>query len=177
LLWAVPPILAWGIRFGNSARHNVPAFPPLILLCMIFLFEIVKYDGRRAAALVALTYMASYCSNSSGDNSLRPQSNLLSLTDVMIRFTRGVHQNASGIADSPAQKRAIVGGYADAYTEFEVLSRMRHPVFDNSGETMVITDGDRTTIIDYTARNSTARAVARRYRQRGFEPLSLSFRL
>jgi hypothetical protein len=176
LLWGLPPILAWGIRYGNSARHNVPAFPPLVLIGAIFLFEIVKYDVRRASALVVLTVAASYCSNSSGENSLRPQSNLLRLSETMARFTRGLHRGASAIADSPEQNKAIVGGYVDAYTEFEVLSRMQHPVFDISGDTWVITDGDRTTIIDYTARNGTARTVARKYRQRGFEPFSLSFR-
>ena len=177
LLWSLPPILAWGIRFGNSARHNVPAFPPLVLLCAIFLFEIVKYDVRRAAVLVTATMLASYCSNTAGENSLRPQSNLLGLTETMTRFTRALHKNAGEIADSPEQKRAIIGGYVDAYTEFEILSRLQHPTIDNSGDTTVITDGDRTTVIDYTARNSTARAVARKYRQRGFEPLSLSFKL
>ena len=177
LLWGLPPILAWGVRFGNSARHNVPAFPPLVLLSVIFLFEIVKYDVRRGAALVAATVLASYCSNTSGENSLRPQSNLLGLNETMARFTRSLHERARDIAASPAQKRALVGGYLDAYAEFELLSSMPHAAIDNSGDHWVITDGDRTTVFDYDVKNSTARTVARRWKERGYEPFSLSFRL
>ncbi len=178
LLWGLPPILAWSIRFGNSARHNVPAFPPLILLCVLFLFEIVKQDVRRGLALVAAAVAASYWSNTSGENSLRPQSNLIGLTDTMARFTSSAHARAAARAESPAQKRVIIGGYADPYSEFEFLSHMRHAVIDNSGDNWVITDGDRTTIIDYGAHNNNAaRALARNYEKRGFEAFSLSYRL
>ena len=178
LVWGLPPILAWGIRFGNSARHNVPAYPPLILFAMIFLFEIVRYDTRKGAMLVAGTMFASYFSNTSGEDTLRPQSNLLGLSEVMARYTSRMHDRARALAERPAQKRVVIAGYADPYTEFEVLAATVHPSIEVGG-TWVVTDGDRTTIIDYSAydHRSNVRTMLRNYGRNGFEAMSLSYKL
>jgi hypothetical protein len=178
LLWGLPPILAWGIRFGNSARHNVPAFPPLVLFATIFLFQIVSQDVRRGVALVALTLFLSYFSNTSGDSSLRPQSNLIALSEAMAKYTRNVHARAQELAKSPERKRAVLAGYADPWTEFEVLCETKTPSIE-IGDTWVITDGDRTTVIDYSAylQHVPIRRLARKYQSEGYEVLSLSYRL
>jgi Dolichyl-phosphate-mannose-protein mannosyltransferase len=178
LLWGLPPILAWGVRFGNSARHNVPAFPPLILFTVIVIFEITKQDVRRAAALIACTLSASYFSNTAGNDSLKPQSNLLELTAVMQKYSASVEQRGRGLAASPALKRVVIAGYADAFTEFQVLAAAKKPVLDTTGHLTVI-DGDQITIIDASAyaRTISAKALARRYQREGFEVLSMSYSL
>lgn len=179
LMWALPPILGWGIRFGNSTRHNVPAFPPLILLATIFLFDLAKQDTRRATALVVALMGLSYFSNTSGEEALKPQSNLLALTAVVERRTQNTHARARDLAQSPGQKRVVIAGYADAWTEFEVLSDGQNPKIGDSTDHMTIIDGERITIIDYDAYlgHKSAKAMARRYRAQGYEILSLSYRL
>jgi hypothetical protein len=178
LLWGLPPILAWGVRFGNSARHNVPAFPPLVLFTTLFLFEIVKQDLRRATALVAAVMCVSYFSNTAGDTALKPQSNWIALSQVMAKFTEHIHRKARAQAETLGLKRVLIAGYADAYTEFELMSSADHPRIE-IGDTWVMQDGDRTTVIDYGAylEKKSACELARRYRLKGFEVMSISYRL
>ena len=178
LLWGLPPILSWGVRFGNSARHNVPAFPPLVLFAAIFLFEIVKHDKRRGAILVAATMFLSYFSNTAGENALKPQSNLIALSDDLKKFTQSMHDKASVVAETPGVKRAVIAGYADPWTEFEVMSRAKKPHIE-IGSTWVLSDGDQITVIDYSAymEKKPGRELARKYRRDGFEVMSLSYKL
>lgn len=177
LLWGLPPILAWGIRFGNSARHNVPAFPPLILFTVVVMFELCRQETRRAALLVASTMLASYCSNFSGDDSLRPQSNLLRLSEVMINYSVRNHTRARALAETPSPKLAVIVGYADPYTEFEVLSAAKHPKLDIKGP-LILDDDGKITVLDSSAyrRKISPHALARRYQREGFETVSLSYR-
>ncbi len=37
-IWGLTPLLFWGLKPGNSARHNLPVFAPLVLLAAGFLF-------------------------------------------------------------------------------------------------------------------------------------------
>jgi hypothetical protein len=178
MLWGLPPILAWGVRFGNSARHSVPGFPGLILVTTIFLFEITRHHTWRASALISGLMFASYFSHTSGENSLKPQSNLIALSEVMSTFARTMHRHARVVAQTPGLKRALVAGRADPYTEFELFSGANEPKIE-IGEHWVLTDGERTTVIDYDAymAGKSPRALARKYRRSGYEAISSSYDL
>jgi hypothetical protein len=44
VIWAVPPILFWGLIIGNAARHNLSATLPIIIIVVLGVFLIFNSD-------------------------------------------------------------------------------------------------------------------------------------
>jgi hypothetical protein len=175
-LWGLPPILFWGFQFDNSARHNVPAFPPLVLCATLFLFHSVGDQPRRAAALIALLMSASYLSNTWGNGSIVPQSNLLALSEKVEALTQGFHEKARELSADPSPKRLVLYSSEDPYLLFEVMARAKQPRLETLAEDDLwqLTDGPQVTRFFFSRNRGATRAVARRHEQRGFTVLSMA---
>ncbi len=172
-LWGLPPIIVWGFQFDDSARHNVPGFPPLVLCATIFLFYIAGNEPYRAALLIASLMVVSYFSNTSGNGSIVPQSNLIALSEKVEGLTADFHARARELARDPSPKRLILYSSEDPYVQFEVLARATRPKLEMN-DLWRLTDGDQVTDFFFTRDPRATRAVARQYKRDGFTVLSLA---
>jgi hypothetical protein len=170
-LWGLPPIIVWGFQFDDSARHNVPGFPPLVLCATIFLFHIVGDEPRRAALLIAALMTVSYMSNTWGNGSIVPQSNLIALSEKVEGMTLDFHARARAIAEDPSPKRLILYSSEDPYIQFEVFARAKHPKLE-MGDLWRLTDGEQVTDFFFSRNARATRTIARQYKNDGFAILS-----
>jgi hypothetical protein len=173
MLWGLPPIIVWGFQFDDSARHNVPGFPPLVLCATIFLFHVVGDEPRRAALLIAGVMVVSYFSNTWGNGSIVPQSNLIALSEKVEGMTADLHDRAREIAGDPSPKRLILYSSEDPYIQFEVLSLAKQPKLE-MGDLWRLTDGDQVTDFFFSRDVRATRNIARQYKRDGYAILSLA---
>jgi Dolichyl-phosphate-mannose-protein mannosyltransferase len=173
-LWGLPPILFWGLSYGNSARHNVPAFPPLVLVATLFLFEIAA-TVEKAYTLIGSILVLSYFASAGGGGPVVPRSDLVELSRGLEASTRNLHQEARNIALRPEPKKVVIDGIELVYTEFETYAAAKSPVF--AARPRSIRDGEQQTLLVSAPNLGEARRLARQYRQSGWEVFSLRYRI
>jgi hypothetical protein len=170
LAWAVPPLLFWGLLFGNNARHSVFGIAPLFLVAARFVFRAVDERTGRAAVLGLLLMGLSYWSDTKGHGPVAPASNLLSCAEKLEEITQGYHRNGERIALTDAPKRAVVGAsILVPYLDFEVFATAKSPVMVNSWE---MHDGDQVTVFAHSMSRHQQAEVDRKFRREGFVLLS-----
>jgi len=172
-LWALPPILFWGFQFDDSSRHNIPAYPALIFFATIFLFHICAGDTRRFASLVACLLVVNYFSNTSGNGSIVPQSDLAGMAEKIENVTSSFHARARELAADQSPKRLVLFASEDTYIQYEIFARARHPQL-KMNEIWEMTDGPQITHFFFHQDRASTRAIVRQYRDAGFTILSLS---
>jgi len=177
--WGLPPMLFWGLKPGNSARHNLPAFAPLVFLAMLMLFQLVDYRGRRVWLLIVML-LALGQMDLTGNNSVNPRVDFLSTTEQVEKASSGLHTRAREFMNSPNPKKAIIETeYLQSYSEFEAWAAAEAPTLRarrNSQKT--IGDGpERETRLLRTGSAQVARTQAESLRSQGFDVFSLQFSL
>lgn len=175
-IWGWTPLLFWGLKPGNSARHNLPAFAPLVLLAAGFVFRLAEQKPRRAWLLAALlSGLALF--DTSGPNSVTPNVNVLTATHNVEFSTSALHQRARAFAALNSPKKAIIeSDYLLDYSEFEVWAAAKKPVL--RAEQSAILDGpDHETRIYKVAGQRDARTLAQRLRREGWDVFSVQYSL
>jgi Dolichyl-phosphate-mannose-protein mannosyltransferase len=175
-IWGLTPLLFWGLKSGNSARHNLPAFAPLALVAASFVFEIARQEGARAwAFLGALAAFALL--DTSGHNSVNPNVNVITATHEVEAATSALHQSARQFVAAPGSKKAIIEGeYLIAYSEFEVWAGAKSPA--SQAEPRAVLDGrGRETRVYEVGGAREARALAQRLRRDRWDVFSAQFSL
>jgi hypothetical protein len=174
--WGLPPMIFWGLKSGNSARHNLPAFPPLILLAAVLLFQLCQDKSRKVWLLILLLTLLAQL-DTTGGNSVNPKVDLLATSQQVQGSSDSVHRRAREFAESPSPKKAIVeSDYLGAYTEFEVWAAAKVPSLQASPR--AILDGpDRETRVVPVGGAHAAKAAAARLRDQGYEVFSVQFPL
>ncbi len=170
LAWAAPPVLFWGLQYGDSARHNVFGVAPLFLVAAHFVFLLVGERAPRAFGLGLLFVFLSYFSDMKFSGTVVPASNFLDTTERLESQTAGYHRNGHRIALNPAPKRLAVGSdVASMYLEFELYAAAKHPEMVDTYE---MHDGAQVTFFGFsTGRRQETRTV-RDMTRRGFVVLS-----
>lgn len=175
-VWGLAPLLFWGLKPGNSARHNLPAFAPLVLLAASFLFQLAQHRPRRAWLLAGLlSGLALF--DTSGFNSVTPCVNVLTATHNVEFSTSALHRRARAFATSSSPKKAIIESeYLIDYSEFEVWAAAKEPVLHI--ERSSILDGpDHETRIYRVTGQRDARTVAQGLRREGWDVFSVQYSL
>jgi hypothetical protein len=174
--WGLLPMLFWGLKSGNSARHNLPAFPPLLLLAAQMLFQLSGNRARKAWLMIALLTAFAQL-DTSGGNSVNPKVDLLATTRLVAGTSTSVHRRAREFAESPALKKALIESeYLLAYSEFEVWAAATAPSL--RARPRAILDGpERETLVVVVGGARTAKAKAQALRSEGYEVFSLQFPL
>ncbi|HET7546032.1 MAG TPA: hypothetical protein VFK05_39455 [Polyangiaceae bacterium] len=178
-IWGLVPLLFWGFKVGNSARHNLPAFPPLVFLAISMLFQLVENQTRRAWALIALLLAAGQLDRTGG-NVVTPPVDVLHATELVKYATKRVHRKAREFLSSPHPKKAFVETeYLFPYAEFEAWAAAETPTLSENLETRKsFSDGpNRETLVLLTSGAREAKTEARRLRRHGFKVISLQFSL
>ncbi len=174
--WGVPAILFWGLKSGNSARHNLPAFPGLVLLATLLLFTITSFDKKKAWLLIGLLAGFSLL-DETGGNSVAPKTNLLATSEQVEGSSNSLHRRAREFMSGPNPKKAIIeSSYLIAYSEFEVWAAAKAPVH-RGGHPRSVVDGDHETRVYQVGNARAARDVAQDLRRDGWDVFSVQFQL
>jgi len=177
--WGLAPLLFWGLKPGNSARHNLPAFAPLVFLAVLMLFQLVGNHARRAWLLIVML-LALGQMDLTGSNSVTPRVDVLLATEQVEHATQSLHARARDFMSSPNPKKAVIDSeYLGSYSEFEAWAAAKEPrLRDKSGWQKTIVDGpERETRVLRTGSPHAARAQAQTLRSQGFDVFSLQFSL
>jgi len=177
--WGLPPLLFWGLKPGNSARHNLPAFAPLVFLAVLMLFQLVDYRARRAWPLIVMLLLVGQM-DLTGNNSVTPRVDVLLTTEQVQNASSSLHTRAREFMSSPNPKKAIIESeYLQSYSEFEAWAAAKTPTLrarHNSQKT--IGDGpERETRLLLIGSARAAKTQAERLRSQGFDVFSLQFSL
>jgi 4-amino-4-deoxy-L-arabinose transferase-like glycosyltransferase len=177
--WGLPPMLFWGLKPGNSARHNLPAFPGLVFLAVLMLFQLVNYRARRAWILLVMLFLLGQM-DLTGNNSVTPRADLLLATEQVENSTASLHTRAREFMSSPNPKKAIIETeYLLSYSEFEAWAAAKTPTLrEKRNSQKTIGDGpERETRVLLTGSLRVARTQAQSLREQGFDVFSLQFSL
>jgi len=122
--WALPPILFWGLRLGNSARHMMAAIPVLLLIVGIVLVFYLRSSRLRGLAVIAVLALNYAVGPSEGDAKART-----SKLHVLQQSTQSMvdhrHRGARSFATFPVPRKMFVGGPGAPYALFEVMVRSK----------------------------------------------------
>ncbi|HEX2669421.1 MAG TPA: hypothetical protein VHM25_01050, partial [Polyangiaceae bacterium] len=177
--WGLGPMLFWGLKPGNSARHNLPAFPPLIFLAVSMLFQLVDQRARRAWILIVML-LALGQMDLTGGGSVTPRADILLATEQVENSTSSLHNRTRDFMNSPNPKKAIIEGeYLLSYSEFEAWSAAKTPSLrEKRNAQKTIGDGpERETRVLTVGSPRVARERAQSLRSQGFDVFSLQFSL
>ena len=175
-IWGLTPLIFWGLKPGNSARHNLPVFAPLTLVAAIFLFELARGKTGRAWLLTAALGVIGWL-DQSGYNSVTPPVNVFDATRNVEGSTGALHARVCEFASAPGAKKAIIESeYLIDYSEFEMWAAAKSP--RARAQPRAILDGpDRETRVYEVSGTREARSVAQRLRQDGWDVFSVQFSL
>ena len=177
--WGLGPMLFWGLKPGNSARHNLPAFPPLVFLAVLMLFQLVRYRATRAWILIVMLLLLGQM-DLTGNNSVTPRVDVLLAGEQVEKATGSLHARAREFMNSPNPKKAIIETeYLQSYSEFEAWAAAKTPrLREKRNSQKTIGDGpERETRVLRTGSAKVARAQAQSLRSQGFDVFSLQFSL
>jgi hypothetical protein len=177
--WGLGPMLFWGLKPGNSARHNLPAFPPLIFLAVSMLFQLVDQRARRAWILIVML-LALGQMDLTGNNSVTPRADVLLATEQVENSTSSLHARAREFMTSANPKKALIESeYLLSYSEFEAWAAAKTPSLrEKRNAQKTIGDGpDRETRVLVVGSPKVARERAQSLRSQGFDVFSLQFSL
>ena len=175
--WGLPSLLFWGLKPGNSARHNLPAFAPLVFLAALMLFQLVDNQARRAWPLFVLLFALGQL-DETGIGSVTPRADLLVVSEQVQHSSSELHGRAREFMASSSPKKAIIETeYLLTYSEFEAWAAAKSPRLSPRPKT-ILDGADHETRIVLVGNNvRSARAQAQRLRDQGFTVFSLQFSL
>lgn len=122
LLWSLPPLLLWGLKFGNSARHMMAPALPLVLLVAASAFSIRKL-GRGAYALLALLVMGNYASTRVNTSTVTPSSRVFEAPGAIQDYLETFVERSRDFERLAADKKLLVARGASPYALYEVAAR------------------------------------------------------
>jgi hypothetical protein len=142
-LSGLPLALFWGMRPGNSARHNLI---PGVFLCIILVLPLMMHAWRKWAwagflCVVCLTNFFYYTPSA---NTVSPSGRLLFSTHLVSKKAKDLHATGKRIAHLPYGKVAIIGqGWKHPYFRFEVLRSSQLTYVKHGADTLEMQNENR----------------------------------
>jgi Dolichyl-phosphate-mannose-protein mannosyltransferase len=173
--WGLTPMIFWGMKSGNSARHNLPALPPLVLVATLMLFQLCGEKTRKVWILICVLTLVAQL-DTTGNNSVNPNIDLSTASNQVESSSNSVHRRAREWAASPALKKALIESeYLQAYSEFEVWAAAKAPSLQLTPRAVL--DGPRETRIIRVSGARAAKARANALRDEGYDVFSVQYPL
>lgn len=123
VLWALPPILFWGLKLGNSSRHMMAA------ICVLMFFVAVVLSGWIRGALrvsvVVLVLTLNYLLGPGDGDAISPTPTLHVLNREVQGYVNNLHDGGVAFATFPTPAKMFVGGPGAPYAVFEVMTRAK----------------------------------------------------
>jgi hypothetical protein len=123
-LWALPPMLFWGLKLGNSARHMMAAVAVLLFLVAIVITSRIRVVALRVA-VVALLLTMNYVLGPAKGDTISPTSQLHALNGHVQEYVDRLHRYGKSFALLPVPSKMFVGGPGAPYALHEVMSRSK----------------------------------------------------
>lgn len=145
LVWALPPILFWGLKMGNSARHMMSAYSVLLFLVAVALVTLFRRRTVRWSAL-ALLIVSNFLLGPSEGSSIASPSSPSRIKGSIEQYQGLRHAAGQLYALFDVDRKLYVGGPTNPYViwesllradSFEVLSRTPLTYQLNNGGTSV----------------------------------------
>jgi len=122
-LWALPPMLFWGLKLGNSARHMTAAYCGAFVL--IGVASSVFGKARSRAAAVALLGVLNYFCFVPKSSTVIPSPRLFESAVLLQEKVEHLHAKGREFAEFDADKKLLLGGWSNAYPMFEVIANAK----------------------------------------------------
>jgi hypothetical protein len=145
--WALPLLLFWGLMMGNSARHLMAGFCPLLFAGAAVTVEMLR-DRRLRWAVVVVVLTANYFISPQG-GAISPTANLYKLNRIVEDFAYFRHTFAKTFAELvDIDKKLYIGSTTAAYVEFESFIRADSYVILNAEPRIyrLVNDGNKAQI-------------------------------
>jgi hypothetical protein len=143
LFWAVPGILFWCSKTGNSARHMMVSYAPLALLAGVVLVCILPNWRKWVPALaviLALNYFVTIKRDMS--DTVRPASNIFAAQGEIQKMLDKWHGAGREFALLPDKQKVLYGEDNSTYAVWEVLARARNFRQEKDGPGYAVTGHD-----------------------------------
>jgi 4-amino-4-deoxy-L-arabinose transferase-like glycosyltransferase len=174
LLWAVPVVVFWGLRDGNSARHLMSAFVPMALVLALLVQRLFSRHGVRFAA-AAVLLLGNYALAAPSAGMVRPSTRLIDSSRLLQEKVSRLHRDAAAIASLDDAKVFLVGSWANPYVVFAMLAKARTV---RHGDELMLTLADGQTqrfARAYVLDVDDARRLAAQKRAQGYRVVSLNY--
>jgi hypothetical protein len=122
-LWGVPPVLFWGLRMGNSARHMMAAESAFVFLIAVALASLLPKRRLVPAVLVVVFIAVNYGLGPAKGGSISPTPRLDALSREVQRRADLLRKGAEAFAAFPVPAKVFVGSAATPYAVFAVMAR------------------------------------------------------
>jgi hypothetical protein len=147
MAWGLPIVIFWGLIIGNSARHNLSALPPLVLVVASLVVELTE-PGVRAAlfalALAAVNYFSETVGEPNGFGTVVPKTNLLELSRDLVTRSADLEKWARGFGKLREPKKALVARSSLPFAVYETMldaAGRARPIYDGKDLHIVFPDG------------------------------------
>jgi len=122
LCWALPLLLFWSLKMGNSARHMMAGFCPLMFVGAVTAVETFKSPKLRWPVVLVILAANFFISPKGG--TISPTANLIKLNRIVEDFAYVRHTFAKAFADLvDVDNKLYIGSTTTAYVEFESFVR------------------------------------------------------
>jgi len=122
MLWAMPPILFWGLKEGNSARHMMAGYCVLLYLLSFALVDVFK--TRRSLFLaVGVLITLNYFSDEVTQSTVSPSSRIFASVREMNRGIDDLEEKSRELEALPYERKVIVGTWSNPYIIWGALAR------------------------------------------------------
>jgi hypothetical protein len=122
LVWALPPILFWGLKLGNSARHMMSAYSVLLFLVAATLVTLFPRRTVRWSVLAFLV-VANVLMGPGEGSSIAPASRPFRVKSSVEQFQGYRHAVGQLYALFDTERKLYVGGSTNPYVIWESLLR------------------------------------------------------
>jgi hypothetical protein len=142
-LWALPTVMFWGLKLGNSARHMMAAVAVLVFLAALVVRTRIRAVWLLGSVTVCVLTL-NYVLGPPKGNTISPTSQLHILRRVVQDYVGNLHEGATSFALLPMPAKMFVGGPGAPYAVFDVMARAKaieaHPsdAPDEKGESGLV---------------------------------------
>lgn len=174
LLWALPVVVFWDLRIGNSARHVMSAFVPMALVLALLVQRLFSRRRLRLGA-AAVLLLANYALGTPSADIVAPSTRLIASSRLLQEKVSRLHREAAAIARLDDARIFVVGSWANPYAIFAMLAKAR---MVHQGDDLILTlaNGETQRFARAYVRDlKEARYLAAQKRAQGYRVVSLSY--
>jgi hypothetical protein len=122
MFWALPLLLFWSLKMGNSARHMMAAFCPLMFVTAVTALDTMERPLLRWPVVLAVLIVNYFLTYDGG--TISPTANLVRLNQIAKNFAYVRHTFARAFADLVDVDNKLYAGITTiAYVEYEAFVR------------------------------------------------------
>jgi hypothetical protein len=121
-LWALPALLFWGLKMGNSARHMMTPFCALLAVTAAVAVTVIR-DKRWLTVAVGVLIIANYFIGERDGGTSSPTSQLHKISRAVGIYSRHRHKVARAFVTFRADQKVYSGSTTTPYVAWEAMAK------------------------------------------------------